>query len=281
MNEEILRLMSEIHILSHSTDIDFEKLRLLWQKMYLYEMQHPNVIQDRDAFSFLHYHSKKDFWKMHDNAKSLPIYFENKQYTLQLEDLKPLFDSDFSTEKERLEYHIKRAIFYAMNEIKCRRNITSTSLYHFCRFCSDRIADYLENEDYVVKVFSVQDSFSPRVGHFACLVQLPQSIPYIIDMTYRQFFHLAGCMEEARFHADEPYIAPGYFIDTKEKQELLAPLLSSGYFACTNDVLKAYADSFAFAEQSVGQGPKLMLTPPKNTAENYLQAVLDAPRIKY
>ncbi len=164
--------------------------------------------------------------------------------------------------------------------LKNGKDMSSSSLYHYCRHCSFKVADYLENEDYEARVISLQDCFSPRVGHYVCWVKLNRKCSYIVDMTYRQFFLLATCMEEARFHKDEPYIAPGYFVDTDEKQEILAFLLSQGYFECSGDVLRLYADTFALAEQSIDCGPKLILTPPKNTANSYLKAVLNAPKIK-
>lgn len=281
MKEEIMTLIREIYALSKNNS-NPQKLLLLWQKLYLYEKDDPNVIFGRDVFLVKYHYQRNEFWRLYDNAKSYPIYKDGQTILLELDPLPKLDDRDFASEKEKLEYHLKQAIRYAMRTLDLRGGmaISTQSLYHYCEFCAKMAADYLQNEDYTVRVISLQDCFCPNVGHIVCLVDFHGRY-YIVDPTYRQFFLASSCMEEARFHVDEPFIAPGYFIDTQEKREILSSLLSCGYFECTKDVLKAYGDSFDLAQQSLECGPKLLLTPPKKSANDYLQAISCATGLYY
>lgn len=129
-------------------------------------------------------------------------------------------------------------------------------------------------------MISVQDVFSPDVAHMLCIVEADGTTPYIIDMTYTQFRTVALCMQEARFQYEDSWIGPGYFIDTKEKEELLLPLMENGFLACEKDAIKVYGDSFSLAQQSYG-AKRLLLTPPKTKGSEYIERMLNSQMIRH
>lgn len=280
MDPILQEIMQTIYTASKEEHPNTEKLALLWKKLYLYEQQHFLLpLKRKDALYANDYWAYQMFWTHHDEIKKMPIYYEDATYDLKVtsEIVNP---QDFGTEKEKLEYAIRGSIADTIRELNAKngKDISHSSFYHDCRFASKTAARYLRDLGYDAKAVSVQDSFSPHIEHIFCIVRLGK-LTYIIDTTYRQFFILPNCMEEARFHVDEPWIAPGYFIDTDEKKALMRPLLETGYFLCDDDTLQCYGDSFAMAEQSF-QAKKLQFVPTKKRASAYLDAAWNAPVMK-
>lgn len=272
----LLEKIKEIKDLSSLPNPPYEKIALLWKRLYLYEQKHHDLLSQRTGTCG----NVTDFWKLDDAVKDTPIYFGQKNHLLQVVKQNSC-TTDFSTKKEQLEFDIKQAIHFAIERLKnFGTNYQTSCLYHCCRQSSLIISQHLWKLGYFARCVSVQDCFSPDVCHIFVVVEAEGVVPYIVDITYTQFCTVAVCMKEARFQYEDGWIGPGYFIDTKEKEEIMDAFMLRGFFPCNDDTLKIYGDSFALAQQSVQSGNRLKLTPPKTKKSEYLDKVLNAEMIK-
>lgn len=272
----LLEKLKEINELSALPNPPYEKIALLWKRLYLFEYQQNDLLLQRGMVC----NDVNDFWMLDDKAKDIPLYPKGKKHQLQVIEEMP-HTTSFSTQKEQIEFDMKQAIRVATENLKqLGKNYRTSSLYHSCRQCSLIISRYLWNLGYFARCVSVQDCFSPKVFHIFVVVEADGITPYIVDITYTQFCTIAVCMKEARFQYEDGWIGPGYFIDTKEKEEIMDTFLTNGFFPCTSDALKIYGDSFALAQQSVNSGQRLNLTFPKTKRNEYLDKVLNAEMIR-
>lgn len=105
---------------------------------------------------------------------------------------------------------------------------------------------YLESLGIKVYACQTQNAISNSIIGHSFITCIINNIPYLIDPSYRQFFLCDNCNESNYIEIDNKVIKtpdPGYFIK-KEDKDLISFFLKNGYSILSEDLARAYGDSF-------------------------------------
>jgi len=164
----------------------------------------------------------------------------------------------YLTRKERnvfLDYYVSMARNILAQYLQV--DITSDSLVNRCDLAQHIIGKLLEkNENILVFPKESQDVFYPTCKGHSFLVCILQNVPYLIDLTYRQFFLRENCLEEKFIKINDMVLKtpdPGFFVlRDNDSKEMAKKLISDGYVELNGEVAKKYGDSFYFTKTGDG-----------------------------
>lgn len=145
------------------------------------------------------------------------------------------------------------------------RDITNDDLMGLCGFAQTSSLEPLENY-FKVTYNSTTDFNTPEMiyvlndlRHAFGTITFPLKTKngvvdkqYLVDVTFRQFFHRIMC-ENPTYSLTGTYVMdPGFFLcnrmrKTKESVELATQILKKGYIELTDENLKMYIDSFIYS----------------------------------
>lgn len=108
------------------------------------------------------------------------------------------------------------------------------------------------NKNVVVFPKETQNIFYPTCKGHSFLVCLIQDIPYLIDLTYRQFFLKENCNESNYLILNNKIIKtpdPGFFIvKDSDASKVASKIISNGYVELNPSVAKIYGDAFYYTK---------------------------------
>lgn len=282
-----IQMLENIVALQTKSDASLHEIKTLWQKFYSFSQKYRSTIRKElwglDGFRYLTILNK---------ALSQPVYADGATHRLGFVEHQNLTISDLQTytqfTKEQRETFIKLAMMEALEYLEFRYGIQeSSSLYQCCQVTSSELAANLKSPGSSAQLIDVRDVFSTSIPHAFCYATFMGDDgfihPYVIDMTFKQFYTLANCMPESRHLISEGaldpirrmyhkhYIAPGFF-SVKEnflKHELL---LEKGFF---NDLssLEMYGNSFYKAGLSRENGDIVSLVSQRKSGEEYFDSL--------
>lgn len=261
-----MNLLEEIIAEQKTVPTNYEKLRLLWQKFYLFEATHKkeliNELWGIDAINF--------FMLMND-ALSAPVYMDEKPHTFRVISEEIPFSKHDSLSHDQMIFLIHQAMAYAAGALEKKYKIdeTNSSLYSCCNFTSQKIANFLNDYLCTARVITAKNAFSaPNVPHMFCYAKFYNRDLHnpciLIDMSYRQFFTIGATVPATRHRISEHifgnfwlmrrsaptyFIGPGYYMYTRHPEQT-ATLLENGFIE-GEEAISAYANSFYAAEQSI------------------------------
>ena len=148
---------------------------------------------------------------------------------------------------------------------ECRRalekglgiNINTDPLTNRCDLAQKLIGAALEQAGVIVYPQETHKTIHPEVpGHSFLIAIFNNDEPYLIDLTYRQFFLKENCdVERLKVYEDSIILAPhpGFFASSKKEMMATAhTILERGYVPLTDEHAKHYGDSFYFAKTGRG-----------------------------
>lgn len=127
-------------------------------------------------------------------------------------------------------------------------DIKISPLINKCNTASRIASQLLEELNIDTRYLRTQDVISEFVTGHDFLVANIQNTPYLIDLTYRQFFLKEQCKKE-RFCSCKgiTYLSPdpGYYYEVNPEHQFIAKtIIENGYVKLTNQIAKIYCDSF-------------------------------------
>jgi len=138
-------------------------------------------------------------------------------------------------------------------------DILKDSLLNRCDLAQNIMGKLLErNEKICVYPKETQNTFYPTYRGHSFLICIIQDIPYLIDLTYRQFFLRENCTFNNYIMQDNQVLVtpdPGFFmvhaIDGGE--DIAKSIIVDGYVKLDEETAKKYGDSFYFAQTGSGE----------------------------
>ena len=131
-----------------------------------------------------------------------------------------------------------------------------------CDLAQSMIYHYLNNLNIKVNPVNTNEMIKDVTGHSLIVANINTTEGekiYLVDPTYIQFFTKEGC-DKSKFVILKDKVCitpdPGYFISESNSEETVMPLLTDGYIELTDEVAKAYGDSFF--QTKVGVTPNQM-----------------------
>ena len=183
-----------------------------------------------------------------DRIKEIEELCKNKM-SLSIEDVELLL--------QNLSYQVRKKI--ADYE---ETTIDDYSYSYKCDLAQSIIYHYLSSLNIKVNPVNTNEVIKEVRGHSLIIANINTTEGekiYLVDPTYIQFFTKDGCSKE-RFIILRDKICktpdPGFFILENNNEEIIMPLLTDGYIKLTEDVAKAYGDSFY--QTKVGVTPNQM-----------------------
>ncbi len=156
---------------------------------------------------------------------------------------------------------LERRIFLAFYVDICREilekylhvDILKNPLLNRCDLAQHLMGKLLEkNKRIRVLPKETQDTFYPTCLGHSFLVCVIQDVPYLIDLTYRQFFLKENCTIKNFYIKDNQVLKtpdPGFFmINYIDGAEVAKSIIVDGYIELNADVAKKYGDSFYFTK---------------------------------
>lgn len=140
------------------------------------------------------------------------------------------------------------ALMYEYLEKKCDIDVRKNSLKNREDLVQKILSNIFDNIGINYKFFETKQIIDEDVkNHSAIIVQLNDK-NYLIDPTYRQFFLENECQENS-YIANGTFVLlspdPGYYFKINpDKMPIAKELLTNGYIEFTEEVAKAYGDSF-------------------------------------
>lgn len=136
-------------------------------------------------------------------------------------------------------------------------DITLDPLINRCDLAQHIIGKILEtNGGVTVYPKESQKVFVPTCTGHSFLICIIQDIPYLIDLTYRQFFLKENCNKERLLIHDNMILRtpdPGFYMVADPYGKSYAEkIISDGYIKLSADVAKKYGDSFYFTKTGRG-----------------------------
>lgn len=169
--------------------------------------------------------------------------------------VKEKIEEDKNVTKEEmslfLDYYVKESREVLSKYLNV--NILEDPLINRCdlaQYITGKLLESVKN----VSVFpkESQNVFSNTCMGHSFLVCMIQDIPYLIDLTYRQFFVKERCLESEFIYFNNMTLktpCPGYFaIQDKEGEKVAREIISKGYIELNDNVAKKYGDSFYFTK---------------------------------
>lgn len=132
-------------------------------------------------------------------------------------------------------------------------DITENPLINRCDLAQHIVGKLLENNNQIqVYPKESQNVFYPTCKGHSFLICIIQNVPYLVDITYRQFFLKQNCSKENYFIKNNKVLIapdPGFFmINDEESFQIANALVADGYIELTDLVAKKYGDSFYFTK---------------------------------
>ena len=124
-----------------------------------------------------------------------------------------------------------------------------------CDLAQSIIYYYLNELNIKVNPVNTNEVIDGVCGHSLVIANIDTSEgkkTYLIDPTYIQFFSKENCNEDKFVIINDKICIspdPGYYIVRNNTEDLVMPLLTSGYIELTDEVAKAYGDSFFQTKQ--------------------------------
>ena len=130
------------------------------------------------------------------------------------------------------------------------KNLQNYLFPYKCDLAQSMIYYYLRDLGVSINPVNTNEVLSNTCGHSFVLATFSTTSGdkhMLIDPTYIQFFSKEGC-DSSKFVILQNRICiapdPGYFITRSHKEKIVMPLLEKGYIEFSEDVAKAYGDSF-------------------------------------
>lgn len=174
-----------------------------------------------------------------------------------------------NSEKELiLDYYVNKGRSILGNYLNI--DISEDPLTNRCDLAEHIIGKLLEKDGITVYPKETQEIInSTCVGH-SFVISIIQDTPYLIDLTYRQFFLKENCNKENYFIKDDKIIktpSPGYFMLDEEGLDISKKIIEQGYIELNNSVAKKYCDSFYYTKTGINDYSNI-------TGSIYLKALL-------
>ncbi len=128
--------------------------------------------------------------------------------------------------------------------------LEETDLANECYDCAWYSHDVAKDLGLEAKVLTIQPGFNPMsygqgMAHCCTVIEI-DSIPYLVDCTYSQFFWTKRCLSGRLGLMEYPGPAPGAFmVIDPERKKIAETILKQGWIENTPSVYKAYMDGFA------------------------------------
>ena len=162
----------------------------------------------------------------------------------------PLSMEDIGTLLGNLSYVVRKKIADYEGT-----NMSDFSFSYKCDLAQSIIFYYLDSIGVNVNPVNTNEVINGVVGHSFVIASFDTIVgekPFLIDPTYIQFFNRDNC-DASKFVVlkDQVCISPdpGFFIVENHAEETIKPLLENGYIELTEEVAKAYGDSFFQTKQ--------------------------------
>lgn len=132
-------------------------------------------------------------------------------------------------------------------------DVLNDPLVNRCDLAQNIIGKLLEeNEDISVFPKESQNTFYPTCTGHSFLVCIIQDVPYLIDLTYRQFFLKERCTTNNYIIKDDQVLIapdPGFFMmNYCDGDQVAGDLIVDGYVKLDKDTAKKYGDSFYYTK---------------------------------
>ncbi len=132
-------------------------------------------------------------------------------------------------------------------------DILNDPLINRCDLAQNVIGKLLEqNENIYVFPKETQNTFYPTCTGHSFLVCIIQGVPYLIDLTYRQFFLKENCTLDKLIIKDNRVLLapdPGFFVmNYIDGANVAKSIITDGYVKLNEEVAKKYGDSFYFTK---------------------------------
>ena len=200
---------------------------------------------------------------------------EDKDRVLQIEELCknniPLNNDDINTLLSNLSYQVRKKIAdYEGTDIQ------DYSYSYKCDLAQSMIYYYLENLNIKSNPVNTNEVIEGVSGHSFIIANINTTEGekrYLIDPTYIQFFTKEKCSNNNFIIINDKVCVapdPGYFVVNGNKNDIMATmsLLQDGYIEFTEEVAKAYGDSFFKTKQ--GTSPN-QIDNNTTTGSNYIK----------
>ncbi len=133
---------------------------------------------------------------------------------------------------------------------KCEMPLEEIDLTNECYDSAWYAFDVARNLGLEAKMLTIQPGFNPMscgegMAHCCTIIEI-DSIPYLVDCTYSQFFWTKRCLPGRIGLMEYPGVAPGAFmVIDEERRKIAETILKQGWIENTPSVYKAYMDGFA------------------------------------
>ena len=178
-----------------------------------------------------------------DRIKEIEELCKNKM-PLSIEDVELLL--------QNLSYQVRKKI--ADYE---ETTIEDYSYSFKCDLAQSMIYYYLKNLNIKVNPVNTNEMIKDVTGHSLIVANINTTEGekiYLVDPTYIQFFSKENC-DPNKFVIINDMVCispdPGYFVIRNNNEDLVMPLLTYGYIEFSEDVAKAYGDSFFQTQQGI------------------------------
>lgn len=234
------KILRKIRNIDENSETFKEELTTLWTKLYLFEKENRII---NDATFFKKYGDVKEFDLMQEinELEDKNVFYIEQKPLLKVTN-HPGSKTIYS--KSEIKPLLDYVCFMARDMLKLKyEDLENESLIGECMNASVLIINILRKLNITGYELNAAELFDTTIGHSLVLANIPTydgDIPYIIDITYRQFCLLSRCNPNRVYHFDYPEIFPGYFID----QNIAKDLLKNGYLELTSQNAKAYIESF-------------------------------------
>ena len=192
--------------------------------------------------------------------KIIDFNINNKLYDpniiKEIEDLcksgMPLKEEDIKVLLSNLSYQVRERIADYENV-----NMEDYSYSYKCDLAQSIIFYYLNELNIKTNPINTNEVINGVCGHslITAIFKTDNGEKlYLIDPTYIQFFDKENC-DKNKFVVINDLVCvtpdPGFFVVNANNVNILLPLLKNGYIELTEDVAKAYGDSFFQTKQGV------------------------------
>lgn len=172
---------------------------------------------------------------------SEPVYEENDNVTMPI----------FIDSEDKCHAALKVIVHETRKYLSTYYDLKTDSLEKNCIMTSLEVSEICEKYDVRNENYSLGKDLSPGLFHCFDIVSFNvdgEEKKYLIDCTYRQFFTLENAFVEG---IGMPFYAGSsigtFMLMDERRKEIAESLLQNGYVEFTDEVCKAYFDSFLFA----------------------------------
>lgn len=175
-----------------------------------------------------------------------------------------------------LRHAISYTFFSLSKQIEL--NIYKQPLTNKCDLIRNKLGEVLEQLNLDIRYIETQDILGNDVIGHSILTLKDDDKVYLIDPSYSQFFLKEKCSSENYLIYNNTVIKapdPGYYyLLNRDKQPIAKKILEEGFILLTEDVAKAYADSFYKTRRGKGAYFDMLNTPTDISGAIYLKAFL-------